>query len=83
MSTTQTPHEPLTEAPPPEVTRRTPAEAGFHVRAALTEGLQPLRTAIKERRKVRFGYLDKVQAKSARTVQPLGLFYRLRRTQPE
>jgi predicted DNA-binding transcriptional regulator YafY len=48
---------------------------GFHVRAALTAGLQPLRTAIKERKKVRFGYEDKVQAKSARTVQPLGLFY--------
>ena len=47
----------------------------FHVRAALTAGLQPLRTAIKERKKVRFGYEDKVAAKSARTVQPLGLFY--------
>jgi predicted DNA-binding transcriptional regulator YafY len=47
----------------------------FHVRGALTAGLPPLRSAIKARRKVRFDYEDKSQARSARTVQPLGLFY--------
>jgi predicted DNA-binding transcriptional regulator YafY len=47
----------------------------FHVRQALTENLGPLRTAIAGLRKVRFGYVDAVEARSERTVQPLGLFY--------
>lgn len=48
---------------------------GFHVRAALRAGLTSLRAAIKARRKVAFGYSDRAQAPSARTVQPLGVFY--------
>jgi predicted DNA-binding transcriptional regulator YafY len=47
----------------------------FHVRQALTENLGPLRTAIAGLRKVRFGYVDAAEARSERTVQPLGLFY--------
>jgi predicted DNA-binding transcriptional regulator YafY len=47
----------------------------FHVRGQMTAGLAPLRAAIRERKKVRFGYEDKAQSPSLRTVQPLGLFY--------
>ena len=47
----------------------------FHVRGALTHSLQPLRSAVRDRKKVRFRYQDKQQAPSERTVQPLGLFY--------
>jgi predicted DNA-binding transcriptional regulator YafY len=47
----------------------------FHVRGQLTAGLAPLRAAIRERKKVHFGYEDKASAATARTVQPLGLFY--------
>jgi predicted DNA-binding transcriptional regulator YafY len=47
----------------------------FHVRGQMTAGLAPLRAAIRERKKVHFGYEDKAQSASHRTVQPLGLFY--------
>lgn len=56
----------------PDATLFAPA---FHIRRATTESLQPLRGAIRERSKVRFEYEDRKQARSARTVQPLGLFY--------
>jgi predicted DNA-binding transcriptional regulator YafY len=47
----------------------------FHVREERTAGLQPLRNAVKDARKVRFAYTDLKQDSSERTVQPLGLFF--------
>ena len=47
----------------------------FHVRGALTKHLAELRRAIRERRHLRFDYEDRNGAASARTVQPLGLFF--------
>jgi predicted DNA-binding transcriptional regulator YafY len=47
----------------------------FHVRAQLTAGLSPLRDAVRRRKKVHFAYADRAEKGSARTVQPLGLFY--------
>jgi predicted DNA-binding transcriptional regulator YafY len=38
-------------------------------------GLAELRTAIRERRKVCFAYVDKDGAATARTIWPLGLFF--------
>jgi predicted DNA-binding transcriptional regulator YafY len=48
---------------------------GFHVRKATSEGLSELRAAIKARRKVALAYRDRGDASTARTVQPLGVFY--------
>jgi predicted DNA-binding transcriptional regulator YafY len=48
---------------------------GFHVRKATSEGLSELRAAIKGRRKVALAYRDRGDASTARTVQPLGVFY--------
>ncbi len=48
---------------------------GFHVRTAVSAGLGPLRAAIKTRHKVALAYLDRAEAPTARTVQPLGVFY--------
>ncbi|HZS35763.1 MAG TPA: YafY family protein [Polyangia bacterium] len=56
----------------PDATLFAPA---FHIRRAASEALQPLRGAIRDRAKVRFAYEDRKQERSARTVQPLGLFY--------
>jgi len=47
----------------------------FHIRAELRSALGPLREAIRDRRKVRFGYRDRDGVASERTVHPLGLFY--------
>ncbi|MGC4001333.1 MAG: YafY family protein [Anaeromyxobacter sp.] len=47
----------------------------FVVPPEVAAGLGPLRGAIKDRRKVRFAYVDKEGAGSARTVWPLGLFF--------
>jgi predicted DNA-binding transcriptional regulator YafY len=47
----------------------------FHHEKAKSPALQPLRLAIRERRRTRFGYTDKVAAESERTVRPLGLFF--------
>jgi predicted DNA-binding transcriptional regulator YafY len=47
---------------------------GHRVRAA-DAGLTSLRTAVRERRKVSFSYRDRTDAPSARTVQPLGVFF--------
>lgn len=47
----------------------------FHIKAQLRSGLGDLRQAVREQRKARFRYLDKAQAGSERTVQPLGLYY--------
>jgi predicted DNA-binding transcriptional regulator YafY len=64
---------------PPRLRERIPDATlfapGFHVRGPLTAGLAPLRAAIRARKKVHFGYEDKATAATARTVQPLGLFY--------
>ena len=64
---------------PPRLRERIPDATlfapGFHVRGQMTAGLAPLRAAIRERKKARFGYEDRGQAVSERTVQPLGLFY--------
>src|SRR5205085_370959 len=46
---------------------------GFHVKPELRTGLGELRRAIHEQRKARFRYVDRAQAGSERTVQPLGL----------
>ena len=48
---------------------------GFHVSADLRRLVAPLRRAIRDRRRARFGYQDRAGAPSERTVQPLGLFY--------
>ena len=48
---------------------------GFHVSAELRRLVAPLRGAIRERRRTRFGYQDRGGVRSDRTVQPLGLFY--------
>jgi predicted DNA-binding transcriptional regulator YafY len=47
----------------------------FHVQARLRSGLSDLRQAVREQRKTRFRYLDRAQAGTERTVQPLGLYY--------
>jgi len=47
----------------------------FHVKAQLRSGLSELRQAVREQRKARFRYVDRAQAGSERTVQPLGLYY--------
>jgi len=46
-----------------------------HVPRAVAQGLGELRTALRDRRKIRFRYLDKGGAASERTVWPLGLFF--------
>jgi len=42
---------------------------------AVAQGLGELRTALRERRKIRFNYVDKGGSASERTVWPLGLFF--------
>lgn len=42
---------------------------------AAAKGLEELRAAIRRRRKVRFDYVDRAGAASARTIWPLGLFF--------
>src|SRR5256885_10906729 len=46
-----------------------------HVPRAVASGLGELRTALRERRKIRFRYVDKGGASSERTIWPLGLFF--------
>ena len=41
----------------------------------VAKGLEELRRAIRERRKVQFAYVDRAGAESQRTVWPLGLFF--------
>jgi predicted DNA-binding transcriptional regulator YafY len=41
----------------------------------VAKGLEELRRAIRERRKVHFAYVDRAGAESQRTVWPLGLFF--------
>jgi predicted DNA-binding transcriptional regulator YafY len=48
---------------------------GFHVPEASSRELSTLRRAIRERRKARMSYIDRVQAATERTVRPLGLFF--------
>ncbi|HEX6836462.1 MAG TPA: YafY family protein [Polyangia bacterium] len=48
---------------------------GFHVPAGSARELGTLRRAIRERRKARMSYVDRVQAATERTVRPLGLFF--------
>ena len=47
----------------------------FHVKKEMRTGLGDLRRAIRESKKARFRYVDKAQAGTERTVQPLGLYY--------
>ena len=64
---------------PPRLKERIPDATlfapGFHIRDQMTRGLGPLRAAIRERKKVCFGYSDKSEKITRRTVRPLGLFY--------
>jgi predicted DNA-binding transcriptional regulator YafY len=64
---------------PPRLRERIPDAKlfapGFHIRDQMTRGLGPLRGAIRERKKVSFGYSDKTEKITRRTVRPLGLFY--------
>jgi len=64
---------------PPRLRERIPDATlfapGFHIRDQMTRGLGPLRSAIRERKKVHFGYSDKSEKITRRTVRPLGLFY--------
>ncbi len=48
---------------------------GFHVPAERTRELSTLRRAIRERKKARMSYVDRVQAATERMVRPLGLFF--------
>jgi predicted DNA-binding transcriptional regulator YafY len=48
---------------------------GFHVPAESARELSTLRRAIRERRKARLSYTDRVQAATERTIRPLGLFF--------
>ena len=48
---------------------------GFHVPAQSSRELSTLRRAIRERRKARMSYVDRVQAATERMVRPLGLFF--------
>lgn len=48
---------------------------GFHVSTELRRLVAPLRVAIRERRRTRFDYRDRVGSRSDRSVHPLGLFY--------
>jgi predicted DNA-binding transcriptional regulator YafY len=47
----------------------------FHVKKEIRSGMGDLRRAIREQKKARFRYVDKAQAGTERTVQPLGLYY--------
>ncbi|HVZ72436.1 MAG TPA: YafY family protein [Polyangia bacterium] len=64
---------------PPRLRDRIPDAAlfapGFGVRKATSAGLSELRGAIKSRRKVALAYKDRAESSTARTVQPLGVFY--------
>ncbi|HEY2745744.1 MAG TPA: YafY family protein [Polyangia bacterium] len=48
---------------------------GFHVPAERTRELSTLRRAIREHKKARMSYVDRVQAATERMVRPLGLFF--------
>jgi predicted DNA-binding transcriptional regulator YafY len=48
---------------------------GFHVPAESARELSTLRRAIRERRRARMSYTDRVQAATERTIRPLGLFF--------
>ncbi len=48
---------------------------GFHVDPRSYSGLDELRRALREKRKVRFAYLDKAGAPSSRTARPLGISF--------
>ena len=48
---------------------------GFHGPADSARELGALRRAIREKRKARLSYVDRVQAATERTVRPLGLFF--------
>lgn len=48
---------------------------GFGVPRSASLNLLELRTAMKERRKIRFAHVDKSGQQSARTLWPLGLFF--------
>ena len=48
---------------------------GVRVPRAVAAELGRLRTALRERRKIRFHYVDKGGAGSSRTIWPLGLFF--------
>ena len=48
---------------------------GFHVPAESARELGTLRRAIREKRKARLSYVDRMQAATERTVRPLGLFF--------
>ncbi len=48
---------------------------GFHVPAESARELGTLRRAIRERRKARLHYVDRVAAATERTIRPLGLFF--------
>jgi predicted DNA-binding transcriptional regulator YafY len=48
---------------------------GFHVPAESARELGTLRRAIRERRKARLAYVDRMSAATERTIRPLGLFF--------
>ncbi len=48
---------------------------GFHVPTGSARELGTLRRAIRERRKARLSYVDRVAAATERTIRPLGLFF--------
>ncbi|MEO8503532.1 MAG: YafY family protein [Acidobacteriota bacterium] len=47
----------------------------FHVDAAQRSRLQPLREAVRDRRKIQLSYRDKEASSTDRSVRPLGLFF--------
>jgi predicted DNA-binding transcriptional regulator YafY len=48
---------------------------GYHVPANSAHELSTLRRAIRERRKARVAYVDRMQTATERTIRPLGLFF--------
>ena len=59
----------------PELERQEIMVPSFPFSLTVSDELEALRAAIKQRRKVRFDYQREDGTKSSRTVHPLGLFY--------
>jgi predicted DNA-binding transcriptional regulator YafY len=68
-------HTVLPERLQPRIGAATLFAPGFHVPEAAARRLTPLRTAIRQRRKLRIVYQGRGEARTEHTVCPLGLFF--------
>jgi predicted DNA-binding transcriptional regulator YafY len=66
---------PLPKARREEVDRTRLFAPGFHIPQGAAAGLETLRQAIFERRKLRIEYIDSAQRVSTRTLHPLALYF--------